>query len=137
MTAAEQEFRTLMDGTGLNYQLNEAGNAMVHFTMANGRTQLVLVSQDTDEYIKGYRDHDVMSAIARVEDLPQDFKVLVKLLEIIATKKMGGLVIVGDLLLYRVDVSVRGGSEDLEAGIRIAASVADELEAALTKNDDY
>jgi hypothetical protein len=137
MTDTKEAFVALMDATGLTYEIDKDGDALIGFTMDHrpgNRRQMVWVSGSPDTY-GDHEDRDVCSYIAKVDELPKDFDVLAKLLLYTANQKMGGIVIMHGRLTYRIDVAKSAGAEGLRAAIHFAADIADELEEAITGRD--
>jgi hypothetical protein len=137
MSDAASEFKAIMDGTTLNYEIDNDGDACLVFDISYGRTQMVWVTGHTESYGDSAYRH-VFSFIAKVDRLPKSADLYIELLKLVNKKKMGGLAIGGDRLLYRVDVAVSEGSAGIRDAVRFATMVADELEKVLTNGgDDY
>lgn len=136
MSTGSTDLKTLMDQTGLKYQMDDDGDARVTFTLPDGRDQMAWVSGTVDDF-GPHADRDVYSYIAKLSDVPKSFEVLETLLRHTARKKMGGIVIIHETLTYRIDVSTSAGAEGLKAAIIFAVKNADELEKALTGKDDH
>jgi hypothetical protein len=140
MKTSEAELRTLMGSTGLNFTIDEDGDVRCvigGLGPREDRTQAVWVNAHVDAWGKQYQDRDVFAVVAKLEDLPRSFDVMVKLLEIAGRKKGGSLVVVGGRIMYRFDVPLSSSVEHLRDTVFLCANIADELELVITNADDF
>lgn len=73
-----------------------------------------------------------MSFIADAGEIAGNFALMGSLLEQVSSKKGGGLVTRGAMLLYCIPVSTQASPESLAGAVALAAGIADELETAIT-----
>ncbi len=137
MKTPEADMRALLESTGLNFRIDNDGDAVCTIGGLGpnkDRTQLVFVRAFVDEWDQ-YKDRDVFSPFAPLASLPRNFDLLLKLLEITAQKKGGALIPHSAHLVYRFDVPVTASADHLRDTVFLCADIADELERALVTTD--
>lgn len=131
MAPHPDDFRALLDATELYHRIDEDGDARIIFPLESGRTQTAWITRNVDA-IGEYAFRYVMSFIADAGEIAGNFALMGSLLEQVSSKKGGGLVTRGTMLLYRIPVSTQASPESLAGAVALAAGIADELETAIT-----
>jgi hypothetical protein len=139
MRSTPEEMRALMQPTGLNFRIDDDGDAICligGLGALKDRTQQIIVNADVHEWDQ-YKDRDVWTIVAKVDSVPQSYELMMKLLNITARKKGGSLVADSQALIYRFDVPVTASADHLRDTVFLCAAIADELEQALTTGDEF
>jgi hypothetical protein len=139
MKSSEAEMRALMEATGLKFLIDSDGDAVCNIVglgPLEDRTQRVWVRAHVDEWDQ-YKDRDVFAFVADVDVLPRSYDLMLKLLQLTAAKQGGALIVDGTRLLYRFDVPITSSAEHLRDVVFLCAKIADELEFALTSEDNF
>ena len=131
MAPHPDDFHALLDATELYHRIDEDGDARIVFPLESGRTQTAWITRNVDA-IGEYAFRYVMSFIADAGEIAGNFALMGSLLEQVSSKKGGGLVTRGTMLLYRSPVSTQASPASLAGAVALAAGIADELETAIT-----
>jgi hypothetical protein len=140
MKNSEAEMHALMAPTGLRFTIDSDGDAQCligGLGPTGDRTQGVWVSAQVDEWGEQYKDRDVFAVVAELPGLPRSHDLMLKLLQLVAQNKGGGLIATDTRLLYRFDVPVTASAEHLRDTVYLCAAIADKLESALTESDAH
>jgi len=130
-----------LDKLEINYEISGNGNFKVVFDMGEGRSQLVIINSITNQY-GNMEVRDILSPIY-VADAKSSFSqsMLFDILELNGTYKLGAWQIDGGespyILQFNIQISANASESVLDDSIRLAASVADEMEKKLTVEDTY
>jgi hypothetical protein len=139
MKSSPEEMQALMQPTELNFQIDDDGDARCvigGLGSLKDRTHLVIVNAQVHEW-DAYKDRDVWAMVAKLDGIPQSFELMLKLLRLVGRKKGGSLIASTESLIYRFDVPLTASAEHLRDTVFLCASIADELEQALTTGDEF
>jgi hypothetical protein len=137
----DQRVKTQLDKLGINYSITEHGDFKVIFEMDNDRTQMVFIESNTNKY-EGMEIREVKS-IAAIKNRKSEYTqpLLLSLLELNQTYKLGAWQIHGGeepyILQFAIRLSANATQTVLDDSIRLAAYIADEMEKEITNQDDY
>ncbi len=127
--------RDMLDQSGYdNAPVDDDGDVRIVVRLSDGRSQQVIVS-GTPDSVEDWVDFDVWSPIGRYEDM--EVKDVMRILS--DYKQIGGAVVFGEHLIWKIDVPVGAPMEFFRSAVRICAVTADryELETEGDAKDQY
>jgi hypothetical protein len=136
---ADQRVIDLIESSGLKYEIDDDGDVkMLLGWEEDERTQLVFVESTVDA-LGDYADVDMWSPIVDVqrfatEELRNRF--VWDAISELADNKFGSITLRGPFLAVKVDVPLNISGETFAAMAWAAAAQADEMERALTEDED-
>lgn len=127
--------KALLDRGGLIYEIDDDGDFKMVYEVGDGRTQLVYVRSQTEEY-DGLVIREVWAPAykAEADQLPADVANL--LLESSFNSKMGAWVKMNRMAIFVVKLDGGADLETLEKAISFAVEKADQMEEQLTGEAD-
>ncbi len=125
MSSLHKYLSDMLTQTGVKYETDDDGDVKMVWEVPNGRSQIVFIDGTPDQY-GPWSDFDVWSPIGRIDEM--DAKALLPVLQEGGLKKVGGALVRGKFIIYKVDLPVGAPVEFFKAAITAVALTADELE---------
>ena len=135
-TAADASVEARLTARGLKFSIDDDGDYKVVLNFSEeGRTQLVYVSGGTED-VSGMSVREVFAPAANLKTDGVTAAMALDLLRESRTKKIGAWEIAGDYLYYVIKLPDSVDAAQLNAAIRVAASIADDKEIELSGDSD-
>ena len=134
-SAPDPRIREQLNELGLEYQVDDDGDYKLLFETDGDRSQLVFVLSATNEY-RGFQIREIWAYgyESATEEIPAD--VANRMLEDSYKSKLGSWVKIGNNGVYVSKIVADADPDTLDAAIVLTMEKADEMEAALTGDED-
>ncbi len=135
-TTPDPSVAKALDALGYPYEVDEDGDYKMVFDVENDRTQLVFVRSAVEDY-GSHRIREIWSPGYNAPTGQFSAEIANRLLEDAQSAKLGGWVKQQQLAMFVVKVDADADGPVLADAIDAATHTADEMERALTGQDEY
>jgi hypothetical protein len=137
--AGDARIRKALEEKGYKYKVTDAGNFNCTFNVDDNRTHLVFINSNTQSY-RGMELREVW-AIGLKATGGFSAQIANELLQDTERRKMGAWKVIKEdnthYAVFFVVIDANVDAETLVSAIKIVIDVADEIEAKITKADDF